>query len=106
MPQRADRNVVSGHGDHHFQAGQGVAGGVGVNGGHRSFVAGVHRLEHVQRFAGSHFADDDSIGTHTQTVFHQVALGDFALAFDVGRPGFQADDVRLLELQVRRRLRS
>ncbi len=102
MPQRADRNVVSRHRDHHFQTGQGVAGGVGVDGRHRSFVAGVHRLEHVQRFARTHFADDDPIRTHTQTVLHQIALSHFAAAFDVRRPRFQANDVRLLELQFRR----
>jgi hypothetical protein len=77
----------------------GVAGVVGVNRGHRSFVTGVHRLQHVQRFGAAALADDDAVRTHTQTVLHQVALSHFSLAFHVHRPGFQTDHVRLLQLQ-------
>ncbi len=98
----ADRDVAPGHGDHDFKSRQGIAGGVGVNGGHRTVVAGVHRLEHVQGFTGSHFADDDAIGPHTQTVLHQIALGDFAFAFDVLRARFQSNHVRLLQLKFGR----
>ena len=62
----------------------------------------VHGLEHVQGLAGAHLADDDAVGPHAQAVAHQVALGDLALLLDVGRPGLQAHDVRLLELQLGR----
>jgi hypothetical protein len=67
-----------------------------VDGGHGAVVAGVHGLEHVQRFTAAALADDDAVGPHAETVLHEVSLGDFALAFDVGGAGFEADDVRLL----------
>ena len=54
-----------------LQPRQRVAGGVGVERGERAVVAGVHRLEHVQRFARSHFADDDPVRTHTQRIDYE-----------------------------------
>ena len=98
-------NIEVGHGDHVFDAGEGVARGVGVDGGERAFVAGVHGLQHVEGFFAAHLADHDAVGAHTQAVDDELAHADRALAFDVGRAGFEADDVLLLELQVRRRLR-
>jgi hypothetical protein len=70
------RQFEAGHGDHHLQAGQGVAGVVGVNRGQRPFVAGVHRLQHVERLAAADFAHDDAVGPHAEAVANQVALGD------------------------------
>ena len=75
-------------------------GRVGVHGGQRAVVAGVHRLEHVQGLAAAALADDDAVGPHAERVAHQVADGDRALALDVGRPRLQPDDVLLLELQL------
>src|SRR5262249_4339561 len=94
--QRLHRQVIARHGDHDFESAQSVARVVRVDGRHRSFVTGVHGLEHVQRLARTHFTDDDAIGTHTQTVLHQIALRDFALAFHVGRTGYEAHELRLL----------
>ena len=34
--------------------------------GHRAVVAGVHGLEHVERFGTAALADDDAFGPHTQ----------------------------------------
>src|SRR5262249_31049902 len=68
--------------------------------GQRSFVAGVHGLEHVERFRTAHFADDDPVRPHAESVADQVALGDLAHPFQVGRTGFQLYYVRLLELQL------
>ncbi len=65
-------------------------------------MAGVHRLQHVERFGGAHFADDDPVGPHPQGVPYQIALGDLALAFQAGRPGFQTHHMRLLQLQFGR----
>ena len=39
----------------------------------RAIVAGVHRLEHVQRLAAAALADDDAVGAHAQRVHDQVA---------------------------------
>ena len=98
----AVRNVQAGHGDHGFQAAQGVARRVRVNRGERAVVAGVHGLQHVQRFFAADLTDDDAVGAHTQGVDEQFALLDGALAFDVGWARFQADDVILVELQFGR----
>src|SRR4029079_10304079 len=54
------------------------------------------------RFATAALTDDDSIRPHTQTVTHEVGRLDLALAFDVGRAGFEADDVILLQLKFGR----
>jgi len=72
-----------------------------MNGRHRPFVAGVHRLEHVQCFARPDFANDDPIRPHTQTVLHQVALRHLTFAFNVRRTRFKPDHVGLLQLQLR-----
>ena len=95
-----------GAGPHHhrLQPRQGVVGRVGVDGGQRAIVAGVHRLQHVQRLGAAHLADDDAVGAHAQGVAHQLANSDLALAFHVGRPGFLAQRVGmdLVELQFGR----
>ena len=48
-------------------------GRVGVDRGQRAVVAGVHRLQHVQRLGAAALADDDPVGPHAQGVAHQVA---------------------------------
>src|ERR1035438_3512201 len=83
------------HGDHGLESGDGVAGGVGVNGGHGPFVTGIHGLEHVKRFFAADFTNDDAVGAHTETVHKQLPLLDGALAFNIGRPGFKAHDVQI-----------
>ncbi len=82
-------NIEVGHGNHVFDAGQGVARGVGVDGGERALVAGIHGLKHVEGFFAAHLADHDAVGTHTQAVDDELAHADRAFAFDVGRRGFR-----------------
>ena len=94
------RQREAAHGDHRFDAGQRLARRVGVQRAHRAVVAGVHRLQQVERLGSAHFADDDALGPHAQAVLDQVAHGDLAFAFEVGRPGFQAHHMRLLQLQL------
>ena len=62
------RQLHAGHQHHRLEAGEHVAGGVGVARGHRAVVAGVHGLEHVQRLARTTLADDDPVGPHAQGV--------------------------------------
>ena len=71
-----------------------------MDGRHRTFVAGVHGLQHVEGLLAATLAEDDAVGTHAQRVLHELALADFALAFDVRRPRFHAANVRLLQLQL------
>ena len=63
-------------------------------------MAGVHRLQQVERFGSAHLADDDPLGAHAQAVLDQIAHGDLALALEIGRAGFEAHHVRLLQLQL------
>ena len=99
LAHRALGQVRRAHRDHRFDTGQRVARRVGVDGGQRSVVAGVHRLQHVERFLAADLADDDAIGAHTQGVDHQLPLADRALAFDVRRPRFEPRHVLLVQLQ-------
>ncbi len=61
---------------------------------------GVHRLEHVQGLGAADLTDDDAIGAHAQGVAHEIANGDLALAFDVGRARLEADHVLLAQLEL------
>ena len=76
------------HGKHALQAGQRVSLGIGVDGGQRAFMAGVHGLQHVKSFLASNLTHHDAVGAHTQTVDDQLPLPHCALAFDVWRTGF------------------
>ena len=55
----------------------------------------------VDRFGAAHLTEDDPVRPHTQGVLHQIAHGDLALAFQVRRPGLEANHVGLLQLQLR-----
>jgi hypothetical protein len=91
--------AIAAHGDHRFQTADGLARRVGVQRAHRAVVAGVHGLQQVERLGTAHLADDDPFRTHPQAVLHQIAHGDPAAAFEIGRPSLQAHHVRLLQLQ-------
>src|SRR5260370_1830079 len=67
--------------------------------GKRAFVTGVHGLQHVESLFASNLTDDNAVRTHTQAVDDQLPLAYGSFAFDVGRTGFQADDVFLFELK-------
>ena len=75
---------------------------VGVKRRHRSIVARVHGLEHVEGLAATTLADDDAVRAHTQTALDQLANRHRSLAFDVGRTRFELDPVRLLQLELGR----
>ena len=101
----ADRGLAhghAGHADHLLEAGDRLARLVGVDGGHRALVAGVHRLQHVEGLFAAALADDDAIGAHAQRVLDEIALTDLALALDVRRSRLHARDMRLLQLQLGR----
>jgi hypothetical protein len=57
-------------------------------------MAGVHRLQHVERLAAAHLADDDAVGPHAQRVAHEVTDRDLSLALHVGRSSLERDHVR------------
>src|SRR5690606_27957646 len=94
------RQVHAGHQHHHLETAQHVARAVGVAGGQRAVVTGVHRLQHVQGFAAATLADHDAVRAHPQTVAHQVANGHLTLALHVRRARLEADHVRLDQLEL------
>src|ERR1035437_4141426 len=87
------------HHRHRFDAGDGIAGIVSVNGGDGSVVACIHGLQHVERLFPSNLAEDDSIGAHAKRIDDEFALADGAFAFEVGRPALEARDVFLFDLE-------
>ena len=62
---RTDRQVGR-HQHQHFQAFDHLAGAVGVDGGHRAVVAGVHGLDHVEGLRPAALAHDDPVGPHAE----------------------------------------
>ena len=86
---RNDRQIDR-HQHQHFQPLDDFFGAVGVDGGHRAVVAGVHGLQHVDRFGTAAFADDDPVGPHAQGVLDEVANRIGPGPFDVGLLGFPA----------------
>src|SRR5678816_860068 len=70
--------VDAAHQHERLEAMQGVARAVGVNGGERAVVAGVHGLQHVHHFRAAHLTHDDAVGAHTERVLHELALRDLA----------------------------
>ena len=70
-----------------------------MHGAHRALDAGVHGLQHIQRFGAAALADDDAVGPHTQRGADQLALVDAALFVQIGRAGFELHHVPLLQLQ-------
>ena len=73
LAHRALGQVRRAHRDHRLDSRQRVARRVGVDGRQRSVVAGVHRLQHVERFLAADLADDDAVGAHTQGVDRAAA---------------------------------
>ena len=102
LPDGAVRDVQVRHRDHRVETIQRVARRVGVNRRQAPVVAGVHGLQHVERFGAADLADDDAVGTHTQGVDHELARSHGALALDVGRPRLEPHDVPLAQHQFRR----
>ena len=74
---------VSGALDDLIDTGDGIARAVRVGGSHRSVMAGVHRLQQIQRLARTYLADDDPVRPHSQCVNNQVSDGDLTFAFNV-----------------------
>ena len=64
-------------------------------------MTGVHGLEHVQCFLTATLADDDPVRAHTQGIDYERTNRDTAFAFDVGRSGFQPDQIPVGKFQFR-----
>ena len=60
-------------------------------------MAGVERLEEVERLRAAHLADDEPVGPHPQRRPDEVPHREGARALGVGRTRLEPDDVRLRE---------
>src|SRR5215208_4101514 len=69
---------------------------------HRSFVTGVHRLQHVEGLLASTFTYDDTVRSHAQRVLHEFTLPDLALSLGVWWARLQPAYIWKLELQFSR----
>ena len=65
-------------------------------------MASIHGLQHVERFFRTNLAQNHAVRTHPQGVLDQLALFDFAIAFEIRGSCFHACDVGLLQLQFGR----
>ena len=72
-----------------------------MHGRQRTVVPRIARLQHVERFATPNLADDEPIRSHSQRGAHEIAHAHGTRALRVRRARFQADDVRLLQPQLR-----
>ena len=70
-----------------------------MDGSERSVMAGIHRLQHIERFLASNLTHDDAVRSHTQRIDQKLPLVNSTFPFNVWWPRFQADDVILMQLQ-------
>ena len=94
-----DRQSHRSHRNHLLKTLERVARRIGVDRRHRTFVTGIHRLQHVEGLFAAALADNDAVGPHAQCILYEVALAYFSFSLDVGRSGFEPSDVQLLQLQ-------
>src|SRR6202165_1206515 len=96
LPDGAYRKIEPGHQHQGLEAGARLPRTVGVDGGHGAVVSGVHGLQHVQRFAATYLADDETIRAHPDRVPDQLAEGHHLLP---RRYAFEATDMALWQSQ-------
>ena len=94
------RQPHPGHQRERLHPAQRVGRRVGVHGGERAVVAGVERLEHVERLGPAHLAHDDPVRPHAQRVAHELADRDLAAPLQVGRARLEAHHVALAQAQL------
>src|SRR6266568_4769525 len=77
---RAQGKVVARHQHERLDTCEGVARLVRMQRGHRPVVAGVHRLQHVERLWPPDLADDQAVRPHAKRADHEVAHRDAVAA--------------------------
>ena len=70
-----------------------------MNGGHGTFVPGIHGLEHIHDLWSPHLSHDDAVRAHPEGVSHQVPLSYFAFTLNIGGSALHAADIPFLQLQ-------
>ena len=72
LAHRLQRQADLGQEHHRLETTQRVVGPVGMAGGQRSLVPGVHGLQQSKRLASAGLADEEAVGPHAQGVAHQL----------------------------------
>jgi hypothetical protein len=80
---------------------EGFLRAVGMNRRHRSGMSRVEGIDQVESLGAPNFTNDDAVGAQPQRGSEQGAKAYRTLAFGVGRPPLQSDDMTG-ELQFRR----
>ena len=63
-------------------------------------MAGVHRLQHVQRLGAADLSDQDPVRAHPEAVAEKLPDRQLPLALDVGRAVLESDYVGVVDLQL------
>ena len=63
-------------------------------------MAGVHRLDHIQRFRPTTLTHDNTVGPHSQCVLHQITNGVRAGTFHIGRLALHRHHMLLVQTQL------
>ena len=101
LPDRLGRQVHPGHQHHGLDTRERIARAVCMQGGQRSVMSGVHRLQHVERLSGTALSDDDPVGPHPQGIHGEITDRDLSPPARVWRPRLQAAHMLLQETQLR-----
>src|SRR5262245_40942326 len=88
------------HTHHLFKSRDRITRTVGVDRRHGPFVPGRHRLQHVKGFFATYLTDDNAVGSHSECVFDEFSLANFAATFNIWRTGLKSPDMWLLQLQL------
>ena len=100
LAHRGVRQLETRHQREQLDPPERVLGPLRVDGRERPVVARRHRLEHVERLAAAHLADDQSVGPHPQRVAHELPDADLARALETRAARLQARDVRAIDAQL------
>ncbi len=98
----AARPVEAGRDGQRLDPGRHIERGVGVQGPAAALMAGVHRGQQLDHLTTAHLPDHESIRAHPEGLAHQRAQGDLTGTLDVGRPGLEADHVRMVGPELAR----
>ena len=86
----------AGHEAERLESCRKVGGRIGMNRAATALMAGVEGREQVDHLGTAYFADDDAIRPHAQRLAHQITQRHVPGTLEIGRPGLQADDMRMV----------
>ncbi|MPN50972.1 hypothetical protein SDC9_198613 [bioreactor metagenome] len=58
-------------------------------------MTGIHSLKHIKSLTAPHLAYNNSVRPHSQAVAHKITHRYCSLAFNIGRPCLEGDNMLL-----------